>query len=144
MPTSLRLIEVFHESWKYLLVSVLALAIDAGLLLALTRGAGLHYLLANAIGFCAGLVVNYLLSVGFVFRQRRLRTPGLEFAGFLAIGLVALGLNELLMKLFVDGFAWALLFAKVAAAGVGFVFNFIVRRLLLFTAVEATARSGDG
>src|SRR5438034_289917 len=83
-----------HETWKYFLVSVVALAVDYGFLVLLTELGHVHYLVSAAVGFCGGLIVNYALSVSFVFSQRRLTDRRLEFLGFLAIGLAGLMLNE--------------------------------------------------
>lgn len=131
---SARLVRLFHEGWKYFLVSLAALALDYALLVGLTALGHLHYLVSAAVGFLAGLALNYALSVAFVFREHRLADRRVEFLGFLLIGLVGLGLNEVLMKLFVEtaGLGYAL--AKIPATGVGFLFNFGARRLLLFTA----------
>ena len=88
-----RLLIVFHETWKYLLVSVAALAVDYALLAALTRLAGVEWQIAAAASFTAGLFVNYILSVTFVFKERRVKSRGLEFAGFFVIGALGLGIN---------------------------------------------------
>jgi putative flippase GtrA len=127
------LAQLFHETWKYFLVSLAALALDYGLLVALTALGHVHYLISAAVGFTAGLALNYALSVAYVFRERRLADRRWEFAGFALVGLAGLLLNEALMKLFVDwaGLGYAL--AKIPATGVGFVFNFGVRRAALFT-----------
>lgn len=121
------------ESAKYFLVSAAALALDYGLLVGLTEFAHLHYLVSAAVGFTAGLGLNYFLSVHFVFRERRLQSRRLEFIGFMLIGLAGLALNEVLMKSLVEhaGLGYAL--AKIPATGIGFVFNFGARRLFLFT-----------
>lgn len=128
-----KLAQLLHETWKYFLVSLAALALDYGLLVALTALAHVHYLISAAVGFTAGLALNYALSVAFVFRERRLADRRWEFLGFALVGLAGLVLNEALMKLFVDwaGLGYAL--AKLPATGVGFVFNFGLRRALLFT-----------
>jgi putative flippase GtrA len=132
-PPSARLHRLFNESWKYFLVSLVALGVDYGLLVGLTSLGHLYYLISAAIGFLAGLGINYALSTAFVFREHRLADWRLEFLGFLLIGLVGLGLNEVLMKLFVEtaGLGYAL--AKIPATGIGFLFNFSARRLLLFS-----------
>jgi hypothetical protein len=124
---------LLHESWKYFLTSVLALAVDYGVLIGLTEFAHFNYLVSNAIGFCAGLVVGYALSITVVFTQRRLTSRRLEFIGFFLIGVVGLGVNELMMKLGVETFGLSYVLAKIPAAGVSFVYNFIARRLILFT-----------
>ena len=132
-PASARLVRLFNEGWKYFLVSLAALALDYGLLVGLTSLGRLHYLVSAAIGFCAGLALNYALSVAFVFKEHRLTDRRVEFLGFLLIGLAGLGLNEALMKLFVETAGLGYAIAKIPATGVGFVFNFGARRLLLFT-----------
>jgi putative flippase GtrA len=129
-----RLIVLFHETWKYLLVSVAALAVDYALLAGLTRVAGVEWQIAAAASFTAGLFVNYALSVTLVFKERRVKSRGLEFLGFFIIGALGLGLNELVMKYFVELIHLDPLLAKIPATGVGFVFNFVARRALLFTA----------
>ena len=128
-----------RETGRYLVVSLIALGVDYTLLVGLSAAAGGHYLVAAAVGFGAGLIVNYALSVAFVFRQRRLRSRRLEFVGFFAIGLVGLLINEALMKLFVDGVGLRVALAKIPATAVGFVFNFGLRRALLFTAKATTS-----
>ena len=128
---------LIHESGKYLLASVVALAVDFGLLMFLTKAAGVHYLISAAVGFGAGLVVNYGLSVTLVFSQRRLRSRRLEFIGFFVIGLVGLALNEVLMTAFVEVVGLGVAMAKIPATAIGFVLNFASRRALLFTAPSA-------
>ena len=130
------------ESWKYLVASIAALAVDYGLLVSLTEVGHLHYLLSAAIGFSAGLAVTYILSITFVFRERRY-SRGAELAGFLAIGLIGLGLNELLLKGMVEGLGLHYTWAKIPAAGISFMFNFITRRLLLFTAPPHMGTAAD-
>ena len=130
------------ETAKYFLASVAALAVDYGLLLGLTEFAHLHYLVSAGLGFVAGLALNYVLSVQFVFRERRLESRRLEFAGFMLIGLAGLALNEVLMKVFVEhaGLGYAL--AKIPATGVGFIFNFGMRRVFLFTKTQKHPEAG--
>ncbi len=127
------LVRLFHETWKYFLVSLAALALDYGLLVALTALGRVHYLISAAVGFTAGLALNYALSVAFVFHERRLADRRWEFVGFALVGLAGLVLNEGLMKLFVESAGLGYALAKIPATGVGFVFNFGLRRALLFT-----------
>ena len=132
IPATLNVL--FHESWKYLLVSVVALAVDFTLLATLQKGLGVDWPIAAAAGFSGGLVVNYALSVTLVFSQRRVKSRGLEFLGFFLIGALGLGLNQLVMSYFVHTVRLDPLLAKVPATGACFVFNFVTRRVLLFSA----------
>ena len=129
-PSTARL---FDETVRYLIVSALALIADYGLLVGLTQFAGLHYLVSAAIGFLCGLVLTYFLSVKFVFRVRRLTNPKHEFLIFAGIGLCGLAMNEMVMGLLVGGLGLGFAFAKLPTAGVSFLFNFGMRRALLFT-----------
>ena len=129
-----KLVTLFHESWKYFLVSAASLALDMAIYWILFEGAKVPYLLANVVSVSAGLVVNYALSVAWVFKERRLSSRWAEFTGFVVIGLAGLAVNEALLAGFVAGLRLGPLVGKLGAAGGSFVFNFVVRRLILFTA----------
>jgi putative flippase GtrA len=124
---------VAGEGMRYLAVSALALAVDFGTYVALIRLAGVHYLVAAPIAFVLGLAVSYSLSIAWVFRKRRLADPRMEFAIFAVLGVAGVMLNQLIIY---GGVEWAGLsyeLAKIASAGVVFCFNFVSRKLLLFT-----------
>ncbi|HTP40324.1 MAG TPA: GtrA family protein [Steroidobacteraceae bacterium] len=120
----------------YGLVSALALALDAGLLLALTRYAGLHYQLAAALSFSAGALLAWWLSSRWVFSQHQLANRGTELLAFVGLGLVGLVVNAAVLGLAVQWLHWPLLAGKFLAVGGTFFCNFILRRQLLFTAHE--------
>ena len=121
------------EGVRYFGASALALAIDMATYSGLIRIAGVHYLLAAPVGFAIGLALIYLLSVRWVFAERRLTNPWSEFAVFALIGLAGMGINELVIYAGVDLFALGYETAKLSSAAVVFCFNFASRKLLLFT-----------
>jgi putative flippase GtrA len=133
-PLRPRLTVLFHETWKYFLVSALSLVVDQGVFWLLVHQAGIYYLGANVISVSVGLAVNYALSVTLVFKERRLASRRAEFVGFIAIGFMGLAVNEAFVALFVGVFGLNAIPGKLLAAGPSFLFNFITRRLLLFTA----------
>jgi putative flippase GtrA len=120
------------EAGRYFLVSLIALATDFGLLYILREGLGLEILTANAISFSTGAFVAYVGSVRWVFRHRRLNRPYREFLVFFVIGLGGLAVNEAVLWGFTafSGLPWQI--SKGFAAGSSFVFNFVVRKWLLF------------
>ncbi|MHB8529032.1 MAG: GtrA family protein [Caulobacteraceae bacterium] len=134
---------LFHEGWRYFMASAAALGLDFALLIMLTRFAGAPYLVSAAVGFCAGTALTYAVSVTWVFRQRPVKDRRLELIGFFLIGLAGLALNEVLLKIFVEHFGLTYVLAKVPTAGIGFVTNFAMRRLFLFTHFKAAARPDD-
>lgn len=133
-----RLPEGLRELVLYGLASALALAVDWGLLLVLSR-LGANYLAASAVGFVCGMAVAYGLSVSMVFRHRPVSDRRREFAGFLGVGLAGLVLTQGLMALWVEGLRLEPGLAKAPTAGLVFAFNFTVRRALLFRAPRAEA-----
>jgi putative flippase GtrA len=121
------------ESLRYVAASALALAVDFGFYSGLIRLAGMDYLVAAPIGFGLGLAVVYVLSVRWVFGHRRLANARAEFALFALVGLAGMALNQLVVYAGVDRFALSYEVAKTVSAGAVFAFNFVTRKLLLFT-----------
>jgi len=131
-----RLPEGLRELMLYGFASALALSLDWGLLLALTA-LGVNYLVASATGFVSGIAITYLLSVSVVFRHRPVADRRREFVGFIGVGLAGLVLTQGLMALWVGGLHLHPGLAKIPTAGIVFVFNFTVRRALLFKAPKS-------
>ena len=121
------------EAIRYLVASLAALALDAGLLWAGATLFALPAWLAGAIAYGAGLVFIYILSIRWVFTKRIVRNPRSEFLMFATLGLIGLVINSATLSI-ATGLGLALPFAKVLSAGIGFVTNFVSRKLLLFTA----------
>ncbi len=117
---------------RYFFVGGFAWLVDFGLLAGLTELAGMHYLWSAAVGFMAGLVINYVISVWWVFDSRRLSSPLAEFGLFAFIGVAGLGWNELLLWLLVAFGGVHYLLSKVAATAFVFGWNFVVRKVVLF------------
>ena len=108
--------ECADEAAKYAAASAIALVADTGLMLGLTRYGGWHYL-RPAVSFTAGAVIAYLLSVRFVFHAHRLRSRGLEFGGFVAIGVVGVAVNMLVLFVTHGKLGMDLLLAKALRRG---------------------------
>lgn len=124
---------------NYLLASGLALGSDAGLFL-LLLDAGLSPVAASAVGYCAGILVHWLVSSRLVFADgTAARGTGerhrqkLLFVGSALVGLAvttaivgggsALGLDPRL--------------AKLAAIVVSFQTTYLLRRHIVFRAAVA-------
>ncbi len=124
---------IADEGVRYFGASALALAIDFGTYSGLIRLGGVDYLVAAPIGFALGLATIYTLSIRWVFRQRRLKDARAEFTLFAMLGLAGMALNQLIVFSGVEWLALSYELAKVLSAGAVFCFNFVSRKLLLFT-----------
>jgi putative flippase GtrA len=130
-PVRASIINLVGELLRYGMVSIAALAVDFCCLLLLAQS--VHYLLAASISFTLGGVVAYLLSVKFVFEQRRVSRASTELGAFIALGLVGLAVNAAIIAMAVDSLGLSLAFSKIMAAGATFTCNFALRKWLLFT-----------
>ncbi len=124
---------IANEGIRYFGASALALGVDLAAYSGLIYIAGVHYLFAAPVGFALGLALIYLLSVRWVFAERRLANARVEFTVFALIGLAGMGLNELVIYAGVDRFGLDPVPAKLVSAGLVFCFNFASRKFLLFT-----------
>lgn len=130
---------LFRQFAQYVIVGGLAFCIDFGTLFLLAKHGGLHYLTAATAGFLLGLAANYLLCIAWIFDQRTLSNRSHEFAIFAAIGIVGLGLNNLLIYGFTEWAGLHYLHSKLIAAALILIFNFGLRKSILFTKKVPTA-----
>lgn len=123
--------QVVLELMRYFVASAVALAIDVGLYTVCLR-LGMWYPAAATVGFSAGALAAYLASVKWVFESRSVRHAGVELGVFVAVGVAGLLLTEVLLTLFIVGLGVGPIAAKLVAAGFVFLFNFAVRKAILF------------
>lgn len=121
------------EFVRYFLASVLALLVDLGIFSLSLRVTGVPWAIAAGLGFCAGALTAWWLSIRFVFRNRMLRKkPSAEFTGFLVIGILGLSVTEAVIWFSMHILNVMPEFGKLMAAGATFFFNFLLRKLFLF------------
>ncbi len=138
-----RLIEQFV---KFGAVGVLCFFIDFGIYTLLLALIDWHYdyLIATFFGFTVSVIVNYILSMKFVFVRKEDMDRRKEFIIFVILSVIGCILNELLILLCMNGiydnWAWmqsicsrevAKLLGKIAATGVVMVYNFVTRKIFL-------------
>ncbi len=102
-PSFLPFIPLLAEMARYGLVGLVAFLVDFAVLILLTRVVGMYYLLSAAFGFALGLLVNYLLSIKWVFVSRAMGDRRIEFLIFAAVGVAGLGITEAVLWLGTNG-----------------------------------------
>src|SRR5574337_1302070 len=123
---------VRSEFFRYFLVGGFAFICDTLTLFSLTHFLKVNYLVSAPIGFLAGTVVNYVLSRAWVFQRRTLKSTSAELAIFTLIGVVGLGLNELILWFFQSKLGIYYLFAKGVSGVTVLIWNFGARKVALF------------
>lgn len=121
-----------QEFVRYFAASLIALIVDIGSLALLTSFFHVPYLTSGWIAFTFGLVIVYLLSIFWVFEIRKVRNVWVEFLTFLIIGVVGLGINELVLWIFTGLFGFFYLISKIGSVVIVFSWNFFARKFLLF------------
>lgn len=128
----------------YGLISAVALVLDIGLLIFLTEYVGIYYLVSASISFMMGMLLVYVVSISFVFDERRVSSTSLEFTGFVAIGIAGLLLNAFLLWCITSGTPLSYQLAKLPTAGIVFLFNYFARRHLLFKTKPSSGTPTSG
>ncbi|MDE6220038.1 MAG: GtrA family protein [Lachnospiraceae bacterium] len=96
------------------------------------------------VGFTISVVVNYILSMRYVFERKENLSKRKEFLIFVILSIIGLGINEVillgcrrayegsafLMETFYDDTWWFAL-SKVIATAVVMVYNFVSRKIIL-------------
>jgi putative flippase GtrA len=119
---------------RYLVVGGVAFVVDFLLLVLLAKLLGLNYLLAGVVGFIGGLIVNYRLSVWWVFQNHTLQDKRVEFGLFALIGVIGLGLNEIILYLGTGVIGLDVSLSKLISVALVLFWNFGARRATLFRA----------
>lgn len=121
------------QFFRYLFVGGIATVVDWGVLFALTEFLDLYHLISAIFAFVAGLGTNFLLSKLVVFSANEARAnPVMEFLGYALIGVIGLGITELIMYLFTDRMSLYYMLSKAIATALVLVWNYLARKLLLY------------
>lgn len=123
-----------REFTRYVAASAIAFAADFSTLVLLTELFGMHYLLSAAAGFGLGILITYGLSVTWVFTARRLSSASMERLIFVLIGIGGLGINHVVMFSLTEMALLPYWLSKFGSVALVFLFNFTLRKVLLFTA----------
>lgn len=121
----------YREFARSALVSLVSFALDFLVCMVIVERTGMNYLPAMAISFTLGTILNYFLSIIWIFG----RGPGrwhMEFLAFLGTAGVGLVLNGLAMYCFTSLCRIHYLVSRVLASTLVFFFNFACRKFLIF------------
>lgn len=123
---------LIKQIMRFGVVGVISFLVDYGILYVLTEKANIYYLLSAGISFTVSVVINYLLSMSWVFKSnKKKRGKKEEFIIFIVLSLGGLLLNQVMMYVFVDYMNVYYLLAKIVATAIVMIYNFTSRKLIL-------------
>jgi putative flippase GtrA len=129
--------------WRYLVSGSSAAVVDLGLLYGLTEWASLHYLASATIAFVAAFFVSFFLQKFWTFQDHSVERVHAQVALYFVIAVANLGLNTLLMYLFVEYLHLWYLAAQILAGSAIACESFFISRHFVFKTRVCRDRSAD-
>ena len=131
--------QIIRQFLKFGVVGIICFVIDFGIYTMLTL-LGVHYLIAGTFGFGISVVVNYILSMRYVFENNSGYSKTKTFTIFVILSIIGFILNELLLLLFVNMFSslfgdWIQIsiieiVSRLFAVGIVMIYNYVTRKLI--------------
>ena len=123
--------KLFKQIYRFGIVGGIAFIIDYIALIICKELLGISVLLSAAIAFTVSVIVNYILSIVWVFDVDKNKSAKKNFIIFIALSIVGLGITELIMYLGSDILNINYMIVKIFATAVVMVFNFVTRKMFL-------------
>ena len=143
------------QFFRSLFVGGVATVADMGVMILTREVFRMPEGIAAVFGYVVGVVVNYIISTLWVFAKAKVKNRTLDFIAFTIIGIIGLGLTQLIIAPFsVEGiFGEGLLvqnavfgsllptdkyyiIGKVLAVVLVYMWNFFARKFILYRKVE--------
>lgn len=123
--------KLIEQIIKFGFVGFLCFFIDYGIMVFLTEVFKVDYLLSSGISFTVSVIVNYILSVTFVFETDKNKNRFKEFVVFVFLSVIGLGINEACMWFAVEIVSIHYMISKIGATAVVMVYNFVSRKIFI-------------
>lgn len=115
---------------RFAIVGVIAALVDVGTLVILKELFHVDVLLSSAVSFSVSVIVNYILSMTFVFKSKN-KNKVKEFIIFVLLSIGGLGLNQLILWIGVTYTDIYYLIVKILAMMIVPIYNFVTRKIFL-------------
>jgi len=117
---------------KYFFVGGAAAVVDIGLFSLFANLLGFPWFPVSICTFVLATLVNYLLSIRFVFESGARHRKHIEIIGVFAISTLALVVNQAVLYVAIEWLGWHLIISKIIATGTVFFWNYFGRSKLIF------------
>lgn len=122
---------LFQQFFRFGIVGILCFGIDYGLMVLLTEFGGISYIYSSGISFAVSVIVNYVLSMRFVFHGKEDMSKFTEMAIFVLLSVIGLFFNQMIMWIIVELYGVFYLLAKLVATVTVTMYNFVSRKIFL-------------
>jgi putative flippase GtrA len=122
----------FSQIVRYFFVGGIAALLDIVIFFLFAKILGINYLIIGAVGFVLATLLNYVLSIIYVFETRVRFTKGAEIFWVYIISLVGLFLHLLFLYLFIDLIQVEKMMGKLIAVAGVFLWNYLMKKNFIF------------
>ena len=123
---------IVHQFVRYFFSGGIAFCVDFFLMMLLHDRFNLPAEVAGTVSFAVGLVITYLLSIFWIFNQRRFKSRVAEFLGFALIGVIGLVLTYIIIDFFTNSLQINYLLSKIISTIIVTLLNFLAKKYILF------------
>jgi len=136
--------KLWKQIFKFTVVGGISFVVDFAVYGLMCNVLNVHYIIAGVAGFLVSVVVNYLMSMKFVFVSKEDMRKDKEFVIFVILSLIGMLLNAVILFVCIDliymHWLWLNqlidikimnLVAKIVATGIVMVYNFVTRKIFL-------------
>jgi len=123
--------QLFFQLIRFSMVGITCFLVDYFLMIFLTEATRCNYFAASAISFIVSTIINYILSMRFVFKGKEDVSRTRELLLFVFLSLVGLGLNQMIMWVTVETLSIYYMIAKILSAVIVSAYNFISRKIFM-------------
>ncbi len=143
------------QFFRSLFVGGIATVADMAVLIVIREVFGVPESIAAVFGFIVGLAVNYIISTYWVFAKAKVKNRAMDFIAFGVIGVIGLGLTQLIIEpfsvkgMFGEGFLVShavfgsliptdkyYIIGKMLAVVLVYMWNFFARKFFLYRKSE--------
>lgn len=123
------LLTAYREQLTYLVVGGMTTLVNYAIFALLTKGAHVHYIASNIVAWVGAVCFAYFANGTWVYRSASRRSVK-EAAAFVLSRLFSLGVETLLLLLFVSWLSFDELLVKLAVQVLVIVLNYITGRFV--------------
>ncbi|MBR3811254.1 MAG: GtrA family protein [Agathobacter sp.] len=136
--------KVINQFLKFSIVGGISFLVDFTVFTIMCNVFRIHYMIAGVLGFLISVIINYILSMRFVFVPKEDIRKDKSFVVFVILSLIGMLINSILLFIFIDilyGNIVCLrqvlseesmnIFAKIFATVIVMLYNFITRKIFL-------------
>lgn len=130
------MIRKYFKYVKYIVSGSTAALTNIALLYVLTEYGHIYYLLSAAVAFIFSVMVSFVLQKYWTFGDTARAGMERQALLYLAVSLVNLGLNTLLLYMFVEFLHMWYVVAAIVASAIMAVITFFIYRYVIFTGAD--------